>query len=90
MDVELGDDVAQGRDIDLVRAGDLLDEAGRGQDLGGELVVVGGGEVGELDDAGAARDQEQPVEAGVVLEAQLVSGQFPTGTVVSSRRGSST
>ena len=89
--VQLRHDIAQRGDIGLVGPHDFLQQPARRQHLGVELQIVGLNQIGQLDDARPPRQQQQPVEARVILEPEngCVSGQSATATLLSSIRGSS-
>jgi DNA invertase Pin-like site-specific DNA recombinase len=88
MDVQLGRDIAQGPDVQLVdrKAQRRPDRShgGSGQDdLFHQLDAVSGVQLLELAQPGPAGDQDQPRIAGVVLQARLA--QWQVGDLV--RRG---
>ena len=80
MDVQLGGDIAQGADVQLVdreaqnRADRSNGRAGQ-DDLFHELDPMGRIQLLDLPQAGLARDQHQPRIAGVILQPHLAQGQ---------------
>ena len=79
MDVQLGRDIAQGGDVQLLHrpAGRLTQFthplSGK-DDLVHQDRAFGGGQILDLVQTGATRDQDQPWKTGVVLQPHLTQG----------------
>ena len=70
MDMELRHHIAQRADIELFHPRQHADQVRQFHDLGHQLDLVARRQIGDLHHAGAARHQQAPVIAGVVVEKE--------------------
>ena len=80
MDMQLRHHIAQIADIELLHPRQSADQVGQFDDLGHQLGLVLGHQVAHFDGAGAARHQQAPLIAAVIVEKE--AAERPVGQLI--------